>query len=325
MRIAAVLLGFAFVLSAQKLNIALNEASIGSLKPGQFIWKPELSKTGPMVLLVSIPEQRAFVYRNGVAIGASTVSTGKQGHETPTGVFTILQKDAKHHSNLYNNAPMPYMERLTWGGVALHAGNLPGYPASHGCVRMPLEFAKLLFFETSMGTTVVVAGEKSQQAQLTHPGILAPVNPQGQVELADVAVTWEPEKSPTGPVSLVVSGADKMAYVFRNGVLIGSSKIQIQDPEQELGEAVFTRLEGSSEEQSKFVAGQTAYRWMSMSREAKTLRQTQIAGRIRVAGEFAAKVYGLLEAGSTIVVTDGSADPSRRSDTGFTILDSGTH
>lgn len=325
MRIAAVLLGFAFVLSAQKLNIALNEASIGSLKPGQFIWKPELSKTGPMVLLVSIPEQRAFVYRNGVAIGASTVSTGKQGHETPTGVFTILQKDAKHHSNLYNNAPMPYMERLTWGGVALHAGNLPGYPASHGCVRMPLEFAKLLFFETSMGTTVVVAGEKSQQAQLTHPGILAPVNPQGQVELADVAVTWEPEKSPTGPVSLVVSGADKMAYVFRNGVLIGSSKIQIQDPEQELGEAVFTRLEGSSEEQSKFVAGQTAYRWMSMSREAKTLRQTQIAGRIRVAGEFAAKVYELLEAGSTIVVTDGSADPSRRSDTGFTILDSGTH
>lgn len=122
------------------------------------MWKPELAAAGPMVLLVSIPEQRAFVYRNGVAIGVSTVSTGKKGHETPTGVFTILQKDAKHHSNLYNNAPMPYMERLTWGGVALHAGNLPGYPASHGCVRMPLEFAKLLFFETAMGTTVVVAG-----------------------------------------------------------------------------------------------------------------------------------------------------------------------
>lgn len=325
MRIAVFLLSCALLLTAQKLNVPLNEASIGGLKPGQFIWKPELSKAGPMVLLVSIPEQRAYVYRNGVAIGASTVSTGKKGHETPTGVFTILQKDAKHYSNLYNNAPMPYMERLTWGGVALHAGNLPGYPASHGCVRMPLEFAKLLFFETSMGTTVVVAGDKSQQAQLTHPGILAPIDPKGQVELADMAVDWMPEKAPTGPVSLVVSSADRKAYVFRNGILIGSSNIQIQDPEQGLGEAVFTRLEGSSEAKSKFVAGQSAYRWMSMSREVKTLQQTQIAGRIRVAGDFAEKVYSVLEPGSTIVVTDGAADPSRRTESGFTILDSGTH
>lgn len=325
MRIVVSLLACTLSLAAQKVEVPLNEASISLLKPGQFIWKPELSKTGPMVILVSIPEQRAYVYRNGVAIAASTVSTGKKGHETPAGVFTILQKDAKHHSNLYNNASMPYMERLTWGGVALHAGNLPGYPASHGCVRLPLEFSKLLFFETSMGMTVIVADEKSQQAELSHPGILAPINPQGQVELAAMSVDWAPEKSPTGPVSLVVSSADRKAYVFRNGVLIGSSGIQIQDPEQGLGEAVFTRLEGESGEKSKFVAGQSAYRWMSMIREVKTLQQTQIAGRVRVAADFAEKVYRVLEPGSTIVVTDGAADPSRRTEPGFTILDSGTH
>jgi lipoprotein-anchoring transpeptidase ErfK/SrfK len=115
------------------------------LKPGEFIWHPETSKAGPIVMVVSLPEQLAYVYRNGVAIGISTVSTGKKGNETPTGVFTILQKHADHYSNVYNNAPMPYMQRLTWSGVALHAGKLPGYPASHGCVRMPYEFAQLLY------------------------------------------------------------------------------------------------------------------------------------------------------------------------------------
>lgn len=324
MRIAGLLLSLALLAAGQKMSLPMNEASIRSLKPGQYLWKPELAAAGPMVLLVSIPEQRAFVYRNGVAIGVSTVSTGKKGHETPTGVFTILQKDAKHHSNLYNNAPMPYMERLTWGGVALHAGNLPGYPASHGCVRMPLEFAKLLFFETAMGTTVVVAGEKSEQAELSHPGILAPIDPKGKEEGA-LEVAWMPEKASEGPVSLVVSAADRKAYVFRNGVLIGSSAIEIAGAEQGLGEAVFTRLEGSSEKPSQFVAGQAAYRWMSMSREVKTLQQTQIAGRIRVPGDFAQKVYAVLGPGATIVVTDGAADPSRRTEPGFTILDSGTH
>ena len=121
------------------------------LEPGEYLWHPEISPQGPIVMVVSLPEQRAYVYRNGVLIGASTVSTGKKGHETPTGVFTILQKHEDHYSNLYNDAPMPYMQRLTWSGVALHAGRLPGYPASHGCVRMPYEFAHLLFGETKTG------------------------------------------------------------------------------------------------------------------------------------------------------------------------------
>jgi len=126
------------------------------LKPGEFQWHPDRSPSGPVVVLVSIPKQWVVVYRGGVRIASSSCSTGRPGHTTPSGVFVILQKDVHHHSSTYNNAPMPYMERVTWGGVALHAGNLPGYPASHGCVRLPLEFAKLLFGVTTLGTPVII-------------------------------------------------------------------------------------------------------------------------------------------------------------------------
>jgi len=150
------------------------------LKPGEFLWHPEISPAGPIVLVVSLDEQRAYVYRNGIAIGLSTISSGKTGHETPTGVFTILQKDKDHKSNLYNSAPMPYMQRLTWDGIALHGGNLPGHPASHGCVRLPQAFAQKLFGETKRGDTVVVADAKSAPMTLAYPAVLAPVNSTGK-------------------------------------------------------------------------------------------------------------------------------------------------
>lgn len=132
-----------------------------------------------MVLVVSLDEQRAYVYRNGIAIGVSTISSGKAGKDTPTGVFTILQKNKDHRSNLYNNAPMPYMQRLTWDGIALHGGHLPGYPASHGCVRLPQAFAEKLFGITRFGDSVVVANAKASPASLVHPAVLAPVTAGG--------------------------------------------------------------------------------------------------------------------------------------------------
>lgn len=150
---------------------------IATLEPGEFLWHPEVSPSGPVVVIVSLTEQRAHVYRNGLRIGVSTISSGKPGHSTPTGVYPILQKRVEHYSNLYDNAPMPYMQRLTWGGVALHAGRNPGYPASHGCIRMPLEFAKLLYDVTSHGTTVVVADESSHSASVVRPGAKSPVDP----------------------------------------------------------------------------------------------------------------------------------------------------
>lgn len=135
------------------------------LRPGEFVWQPERAPAGEVEIVVSIPLQRAYVYRGGTLIGVTTVSTGKPGHRTPTGKFDILQKHARHFSSKYNNAPMPYMQRLTWDGVALHAGQIPGRPASHGCVRLPLAFAKQLFEVTRMGGDVHVVGTSPAPAE----------------------------------------------------------------------------------------------------------------------------------------------------------------
>ncbi|HEY5711645.1 MAG TPA: L,D-transpeptidase family protein [Allosphingosinicella sp.] len=125
-----------------------------ALRPGHYVWQPERSPTGRVEIVVSIPQQVAYIYRGGTLIGLTTVSTGRPGHATPTGRYPIMEKHREHYSNLYNNAPMPFMQRLTMGGIALHAGQIPGRPASHGCVRLPLDFARILFGVTERGTTV---------------------------------------------------------------------------------------------------------------------------------------------------------------------------
>ena len=115
-------------------------------------------------ILVSIPQQKAYVFQGGELLATSPVSTGKRGHETPTGTFRILQKKVHHRSNRYANAPMPYMQRLTSYGIALHAGSLPGYPASHGCIRLPRHFAKKLYQLTDMGTRVTITRRRPKSA-----------------------------------------------------------------------------------------------------------------------------------------------------------------
>src|SRR5205814_10602112 len=102
-------------------------------------------------------EQVAYGYRNGISIARSSVSTGRPGHPPPTGVFTILEKEVHHTSSIYKGAEMPYLERVTWGGIALHAGDLPGYPDSHGCVGLPLESSKLLLGISMIGATVIIS------------------------------------------------------------------------------------------------------------------------------------------------------------------------
>jgi len=142
-----------------------------TLKPSEYVWEPERAPEGPLLIVASITEQVAYVYRNGIRIARSSVSTGRPGHRTPTGVFTILEKEVHHTSSIYKGAEMPYMERVTWSGIALHAGDLPGYPDSHGCVRLPLEFSKLLFGVTMKGATVIIADAHSAPAETVHPGL----------------------------------------------------------------------------------------------------------------------------------------------------------
>lgn len=134
----------------------LDRVDAQALKPGEYRWQPDLQLAGGLRIQVSLTRQRAFVYRGERLIGISTVSSGRDRHETPTGTFPILEKDAVHHSSIYNRAPMPFMQRLTWDGVALHAGALPGYRASHGCIRLPRAFAETLFRVTRVGTVVTV-------------------------------------------------------------------------------------------------------------------------------------------------------------------------
>lgn len=117
---------------------------------------PALVARKGVLIVVSITSQRLWVFENGEEWGSTTVSTGRSGYDTPAGTFTILQKAVKHRSRTYGNAPMPYMQRLTWGGIALHAGHVTGYPASHGCIRLPWDFARQLFSLTNPASTSVV-------------------------------------------------------------------------------------------------------------------------------------------------------------------------
>ncbi len=158
--VAPVLAGACFPLVASGRtmdSLALTEAA-ATLSPNRYLWTDNEAQ-GPVSVLISIPDQRAYVFRGETLVAASSVSTGKAGNDTPTGSFTILQKNAKHFSNLYDSAPMPFMQRLTWDGVAMHAGANPGFPASHGCIRLPTAFAKKLFDATSLGATVEVTDE----------------------------------------------------------------------------------------------------------------------------------------------------------------------
>jgi L,D-transpeptidase catalytic domain len=125
----------------------------------------------PIMAVVSLRNQRITVYDANGWILRAPVSSGQKGRETPAGIFSIIQKDAEHYSNLYDDAYMPHMQRLTWSGIALHGGPLPGYPASHGCVRMPYDFARRLFDATSLGMRVIVAPTEVAPVDIAHPAL----------------------------------------------------------------------------------------------------------------------------------------------------------
>lgn len=169
--------------AASSEDLASLAAAPETLTPGQFIWAdPPAMSDQPLSVTIDLDEQIAWVYRGDTLIGMSTISSGRLGHETPTGSFTILQKSLTHKSNLYDDAPMPFMQRLTWDGVALHAGSLPGHPASHGCIHLPRAFAKLLYHATRIGTTVTITGETpalaTDKVEITaaEPEIEPPLN-----------------------------------------------------------------------------------------------------------------------------------------------------
>jgi hypothetical protein len=220
------------------------------------------------------------------------------------------------------------MERLTWDGVALHAGKLPGYPASHGCVRLPLEFSRELYGVTHSGTNVVIADSHSAPEEIVHPGVIAPIDPSANKRVPGSTTQqrdsfWEPNKAPQGPVRVVISAADQRLYVYRNGVLIGETAIEVTDPEQPLGAGIFVALEGYTHEPSPFAPDRPKRRWMAVGLPSQTGDlpvRLDLAERVRLPADFSQRVYDLLEPGASLVITDRAAAPETRTQPGFRIL-----
>jgi hypothetical protein len=305
--------------------VAQDGADPATLKPGQFVWTPERAPSGAVVVLVSIPGQWVVVYRDGKRIGMSTCSTGKPGHTTPAGVFVVLQKDKDHHSSTYNNASMPYMERLTWQGVALHAGNLPGYPASHGCVRLPLEFAKLLFGVTTLGTPVIVADTAMSTADLRHPGLLISDHTEELAREAVKGVAGKPHHPETATVasheavSFVISTADRKFMAFVNGKESFTAPVTLRSPEKPFGTHAFTLTGPDSDPRHM--------QWLAIgldskldSKAASNLIISETLNRIDLPPDTAKRVIAMMHPGATLVVTDRPASPDSRTGTGFTVM-----
>jgi len=285
------------------------------LKTGEYVWEPERAPDGPLLIVASTTAQVAYVYRNGIRIARSSVSTGRPGHPTPTGVFTILEKEVHHTSSIYKGAEMPYMERVTWGGIALHAGDLPGYPDSHGCIRLPLEFSKLLFGVTMKGATVIIADSHSAPAETVHPGLFFTQSGEESEPEAAGQFDWNPEKSASGPVSLLVSSADKTLYVYRNGVEIGRAGMPNSNAASPLNDRVFSALNGTDE--------QGHLRWVevtSAGKEKSSASLFEAAQKSQLPADFLAKAKEVITPGATIIFTDKPVDPTTQSAPGFQIL-----
>ena len=257
-----------------------------------------------------------YVYRNGIRIGVSTVSTGTKRHATPTGIFTILQKKVTHESNIYKGAQMLHMQRLTWTGIAMHAGHLPGYPASHGCVRLPVDFAAKLYSVTSNGTSVIITEGKSAPGETAEPGRLlsgktgAPPTP----VLAEGQFEWHPDDAPRGPVSIILSTLDQRAYVNRNGIEIGRAAVSTNGLGQGLGSHVYSALH-------KFDSNGRR-EWISTASFGRTLAPDvkEVVNRVTIAPGFLEQARAAVSPGTTLVITDLPVSSQTRSGPGFSIL-----
>src|ERR1700732_3541836 len=184
----------------------------------------------PLMAIVSLSNQRVTIYDADGWILRAPVSSGQTGYETPAGVYSVIQKEEEHYSNLYDDASMPFMQRITWSGIALHAGPLPGYPASHGCVRMPYEFAQRLFDMTKIGMRVIVARNDVRPIEINHPVLFRPKLVRADLALEVLTAHWDatraekqaepPGAAPKADVSPVASSAAPLMMLKSIGAVM---------------------------------------------------------------------------------------------------------
>ena len=312
--VTAIALGLAMLVAAMPAQASGSKVSsplalakqADKLKPGDWVWAGNIAPHGPVLVYVELNRQLATVYRNGVRIGVTTISSGKPGFATPGGVFTILEKDIDHRSRTYDDAPMPYQQRLTWRGVAMHAGNLPGYPASHGCVRLPLEFSKLLFKTTTMGGTVVIANSKADPYKRPPAGVLAP-HTDGGKSIARLplqnseAYRWTPEVAPSGPVSIIISTGDQLVVVLRNGTEIGRARAVVA---QQASDSQVLTLSKDTRGRNEWI--QVGVN--NLKAEDAAIVSTQGVERMQLPEPFVARMRAAMGAGTTVLITSASVD-----------------
>jgi hypothetical protein len=242
--------------------------------------RPEDAPKGPLQVIISIVDQRVSLFDNGAMIARSPVSTGTQGHPTPLGVFSVISKQRWHRSNIYSAASMPYMQRITWSGIALHAGVVPGHPASHGCIRLKNDFAVRLWHLTKRGTRVIIAHGDVQPVEITNPHLFQPKAASGSSEFQTAAVATKsigtaaatqgslvsnaetpkaaslqvPSSAPAEgaprkmvPISVFVSRKLSKLFVRQGFSPLFDVAVKIENPEEPLGTHVFTAMEFQSE------------------------------------------------------------------------------
>lgn len=292
---------------------------ISALQPGEFTWHPDRQPTGPVAVVVSLPEQLVHVYRNGIRIAVSTCSSGRPGHDTPTGVFVVLQKDKNHHSSTYNNAPMPNMNRLTWSGIALHAGNLPGYPASHGCVRLPLDFSAKLFEVTHLGTPVIISGSHSDPWELTHPGMV--LSGYAESEFSHVEAGLSGKKQPADwteaeaqpVISVIASSADRRIEMVQDGEVVAEGGLTVKG-DGPLGSHVFV-LQGPD-------AGIQGMTWTAITHSTDPGAQPETGALSRLTADtaFIEQMKQKMHPGMVMVLTDAPLSPDTKTGKDFVIM-----
>lgn len=240
---------------------------------------PQHAVKGPYQVVVSLGKQHITIYGAEGLIRRSTVSTGMRGHATPTGVFSVLGKEYFHRSNLYSNAPMPLMQRITWSGVALHQGPQPGYPASHGCIRLTGEFAHFLWKTTRIGARVIVAHDDPAPVDIANPKLFEPVKKTYDPVIAAASLATSASadgkhaargaapsaedanpvaaaasvhngfyklpvvSSRKGPVSVFISRKTAKLYVRYNYEPIFETAVGIEQPGETIGTHVFTAMQ----------------------------------------------------------------------------------
>jgi lipoprotein-anchoring transpeptidase ErfK/SrfK len=232
---------------------------------------PQKIPAGPVQVVISIARQRAILFSDGVRIAEGTISTGVPGHPTPMGVFSVISKSRYHRSNIYSGAPMPYMQRITWSGIAMHQGPLPGFPASHGCIRLTQAFAVKLWAISKVGTRVIVTRDEVAPVGIDNARLFVPKKPEEKpvdgaaapvpaMPMATAAIdepatatdavlppaaakpAAEPPKR-KGLVEVFVSRKQAKVYVRQGFTELFEAPVTIAEPDQPWGTHVFTVMD----------------------------------------------------------------------------------